>query len=69
MGHGRAKGRRATYQDLLAAPPHEIAELIDGALVLSPRPAGPHRSVHTTVHTTLIGDIEPAFARGPYDAW
>lgn len=54
------KPRRATYQDILDAPDHKVAELIDGVLVLSPRPAGPHSSVHTT----LIGDIEPAFARG-----
>jgi Uma2 family endonuclease len=54
------KPRRATYQDILDAPEHKVAEIIDGELVLSPRPAKPHSSVFTT----LVGDLEPAFARG-----
>lgn len=33
--------RRATYEDVLAAPPHKIAEVIDGALYLQPRRSGP----------------------------
>ncbi len=53
------KPRRATYQDIVDAPEHKVAEILDGELVLSPRPAKPHSSVYTT----LIGDIEPAFAR------
>ena len=31
--------RRATYQDVLDAPAHRVAEIVDGALHLSPRPA------------------------------
>ena len=31
--------RRATYQDVLAAPAHRVAEIIDGTLNLSPRPS------------------------------
>jgi Uma2 family endonuclease len=34
--------RRATYDDVLKAPEHLIAELIDGELYTSPRPAGRH---------------------------
>jgi Uma2 family endonuclease len=34
--------RRATYQDVLNAPPEMIAEIFDGELVLHPRPAPPH---------------------------
>jgi len=34
--------RPATYQDLLDAPEHLIAEILDGELILSPRPASPH---------------------------
>ncbi len=33
---------RATYQDVLDAPPHVVAEILAGRLVLSPRPALPH---------------------------
>jgi Uma2 family endonuclease len=36
------KKKRATYQDVLDAPEHMVAELIDGELRLSPRPAPPH---------------------------
>ena len=34
--------RRATYEDLLNVPDILIAEIIDGELITSPRPASPH---------------------------
>ena len=34
--------RRATYEDVLQAPPHLVAQLIDGELITTPRPALPH---------------------------
>src|SRR5262245_58841510 len=42
--------RRATYQDVLDAPEHMVAEIIDGDLRLSPRPGGPH-----TVAASMLG--------------
>ncbi len=33
---------RATYQDVLDAPPHMVAEIVDGKLYTNPRPAMPH---------------------------
>lgn len=33
---------RATYDDVLAAPDHMVAELVDGELLMSPRSAPPH---------------------------
>ena len=36
-----ARGR-ATYQDVLDAPAHQVAEIIDGTLHTHPRPAMPH---------------------------
>lgn len=30
--------RRATYEDILAAPPLKIAEIVEGVLHLSPEP-------------------------------
>jgi len=42
--------RRATYQDVLDAPEHLVAEIIGGELRLSPRPGGPH-----TVATSRLG--------------
>lgn len=46
--------RRATYADVLAAPPHMVAEVIGGELVLSPRPAGPHTAVSSALGAELI---------------
>lgn len=52
--------RRATYQDVLDAPPHNVAEIINGQLHLFPRPAAPHGSVSLT----LGGELGPPFGRG-----
>jgi Uma2 family endonuclease len=52
--------RRATYEDVLAAPDHVVAEIIDGELMLSPRPAKPHAAA-----TTALGEeLGPPFKRG-----
>ncbi len=51
---------RATYQDVLDAPEHLVAELIDGQLHLHPRPAKPHAAA-----TTVLGEeLGPPFRRG-----
>lgn len=34
--------KRATYEDLLAVPDTKVAQIIDGELIVQPRPAGPH---------------------------
>ncbi len=34
--------RHATYEDVLRAPAHQVAEVIAGELHLHPRPAAPH---------------------------
>jgi Uma2 family endonuclease len=52
--------RRATYDDVLAAPPHKVAEIIGGELILSPRPAGPHAGATTA----LAAELVPPFRRG-----
>jgi Uma2 family endonuclease len=52
--------RRATYQDVLDAPPNMVAEVLGGELVLHPRPAGPH----TEAASVLGMDIGGAFHRG-----
>jgi len=44
--------RPATYQDVLDAPEHLVAEIIDGELRLSPRPGGPH-----TVAASRLGYV------------
>ena len=34
--------RRATYEDVLNAPPHQVAQVLDGELHVHPRPAPSH---------------------------
>jgi Uma2 family endonuclease len=50
--------RRATYQDVLDAPRHKVAEIIRGELRLSPRPAGPHAEVTSTLAAELIAPFK-----------
>lgn len=52
--------RRATYQDVLDAPAHLVAEVVGGELWLSPRPAGPH----TSVASALGAELAQPFHRG-----
>lgn len=52
--------RRATYQDVIDAPPHRVAEVIDGQLRLHPRPAKPHAAAATA----LGEELGPPFKRG-----
>lgn len=52
--------RRATYDDVLASPPHVVAELVFGVLHQSPRPAVPH-----AIAASAIGEeLGPPFKRG-----
>ena len=47
--------RRATYDDLLKVPDILVAEILDGELFTSPRPASPHARATTTLH----GELDP----------
>ena len=52
--------RRATYQDVLDAPENMIAQLVDGELVLMPRPA-----LHHAAAASILGEeLGPPFKRG-----
>ena len=52
--------RRATYQDVLAALPHQVAEILDGTLHTHPRPA----MRHAWASTGLGEMLGPPFNRG-----
>ena len=52
--------RRATYQDVLDAPAHLVAEVVAGTLYTHPRPAPPH----TFATSVLGGELNPPFHRG-----
>ena len=60
-----AAPRPATYQDVLDAPPHMVAELIGGRLRLSPRPASPH----VLASSRLQVEIGGPFGKGPGGWW
>jgi Uma2 family endonuclease len=63
----RPPKRRATYQDVIDAPEHMVAEILDGELFLSPRPAAPH-----AVATTVLGSqlTQPFYlGRGGPGGW
>jgi Uma2 family endonuclease len=52
--------RRATYDDLLQVPPHRVAEIVEGQLYVSPRPA----SRHALASSALGSELGPPFHRG-----
>ena len=63
-----ALGRtRATYQDVLDTPPHQVAEIIDGTLHTHPRPAVPHTRA-SSVLGRKIGTPYDDDTTGP-DGW
>jgi Uma2 family endonuclease len=55
-----APKRRATYEDLMQVPETKVAEIIDGELIVSPRPGPPH----THAASALGFDLGGAF-HGP----
>ena len=63
----KPKKPRATYQDILDAPPHVVAEIIEGTLYTHPRPANPH----TFAGSRLVGSLMLPFdfADGPGGWW
>ncbi len=51
---------KATYQDVLDAPPHKVAEVIYGVLRMQPRPAIPH----AWASSGIGAKISPPFGYG-----
>jgi Uma2 family endonuclease len=56
--------KRATYEDVLNAPENKVAEILDGELFLSPRPAPRHSAASSQLGVILGG----AFHRRAGDA-
>jgi Uma2 family endonuclease len=62
--------RRATYEDLLKVPDILIAEIIDGELITSPRPASPHARAASIIGRVLDPfDQRPGGSGGPPGGW
>ncbi len=60
--------RPATYQDVLDAPAHMVAELIEGALHLHPRPASPHARASSALGVRIGGPFDSG-PDGPGGWW
>jgi len=58
---------RATYEDLVAVPDHMVAEIIDGELFTSPRPAPRHARANIALGTALHGPFDAG--RGGPGGW
>ena len=58
-----ARRRRATYQDVIDAPVHRVAEIVDGRLYVSPRPG----SLAALAKAALNVVLGRAFDRGRDD--
>ena len=58
---------RATYQDVLDAPAHLVAEVLDGTLYTHPRPAMPHGLAALALGTDLSNPFQ--FGRGGPGGW
>lgn len=59
--------KAATYADIQALPEHLIGEIIDGELVVSPRPASPHARATSLLGGELIGPFDRG--RGGPGGW
>jgi Uma2 family endonuclease len=52
--------RKATYADIEALPEHLVGEILEGELVVSPRPAPPHAKAAISIGS----DVDGPFQRG-----
>ena len=58
---------RATYQDVIDAPAHRVAEIVDGTLYTHPRPAMPHALATSSLGADLSNPFQ--FGRGGPGGW
>ncbi|MBI3768472.1 MAG: Uma2 family endonuclease [Deltaproteobacteria bacterium] len=62
--------RKATYDDLLKVPEPLVAEIVDGELVTSPRPASPHALAASAIGSVLFDSFNrPPGDRGAPGGW
>ena len=65
--HDSTRTPRATYQDVLDAPEHRVAEIVDGTLHTHPRPAPPHAVASSSLGSDLLTTFQ--FGRGGPGGW
>lgn len=59
--------RRATYEDLCEVPDHKVAEILDGELIVTPRPALRHASASAGLGGHIWGPFQGG--RGGPGGW
>jgi Uma2 family endonuclease len=62
------KLRPPTYADILRLPAHVVGEILEGELVVSPRPASPHARASSILGYKLTGPFDVG-DRGPGGWW
>jgi hypothetical protein len=67
MPDSRRSARPATYDDLLKVPDHLVAEIIDGELYATPRPAPRHADASSGLGGVLRGPFDRG--RGGLGGW
>ncbi len=67
MAHPERARRPATYEDLLEVPDHLVAEILDGDLHVSPRPAPRHAAASSGLGGALHGPFDRG--RGGPGGW
>ena len=67
MAHPSAKSRPATYEDILRLPENVVGEIIDGELIVSPRPAPRHALASSLIGGELAGPFHRV--RGGPGGW
>ncbi len=67
MSGPTATRRRATYEDLCQVPDHKVAEILDGELIVSPRPALRHANASSGLGGHLWGPFQGG--RGGPGGW
>ncbi len=59
---------KATYEDLLKVPDNKVAEIVDGELFASPRPAVRHARVASALGGEIFGPFDKG-SGGPGGWW
>ena len=50
--------KTATYQDIIEAPDTRVSEIVEGDLLVSPRPAPRHAAARSVIGGVIIGPFQ-----------
>ena len=67
MPSGSAKSRPASYEDILNLPENVVGEIVDGDLIVSPRPAARHARASSSLGIEIGGPFD--HGRGGPGGW